>query len=706
MSRVRAWAWLAGYALVVVAAAAAVTGLRSDSRALVFLRPDDPVRRDYDRFVARFGEDTFVLVTCRGDGSAAFRGRVGALATALRASDAVRWVDVPEPGSEPARKLRLVDEAGHRVSLAVTLARQDEAALADVRAVLKSFTDLAPRLAGQPALNVSLKRASDTVGQRLFPVLALAMLLFLTLAYRSARVTLAVAVVTLTVLLVGMAVIALSGPVNLITILLPVLLLALTVALCVHLVGSYRRHLARSRSVRAAVDAMRAEEWRPCLVTSLTTAAGFGSFGLTRIEPLRVLGVAMAVSILAAFAVAYTLLPALLVVLRPRPREGLAIGPRLVRWVPGLVARPALVATVLFVAVGAALVAIPRIPLETNALNYLPASDPLRVETARLAGEGVGTASLEVLFRPAAGQSLATLAGPLDAFELAIDAWSAAGGEVRGVVTPLTLAREGARRLRLGPNAPVASLAFTPLAGDAEERLARFRDLDAPAARASVRIDAVDVTTYRHLRARVESAAEDALAAAPGATFRITGEFPVIMTVQEQLLGALLVSLGGTLATIVAILVVATRSLRLALLTLLPAALPVAFVLIACALAGVALSIATVMVLAVTLGIVTDDSVHMLHALRAGKDLPHVLRRVGTAVTETSIAIFLGFAVLAYADFLPTRDFGWLTAGAMVVALFSDLVLFPVALRWKAPRARPAAVPPGGTLVAAKETPL
>jgi hypothetical protein len=522
------------------------------------------------------------------------------------------------------------------------------------------------------------------------------------LAYRSARVTLAVALVTLTSLLIGMAAIALTGPVNLITILLPVLLLALTVALCVHLVGSYRRHLVRFGSVRHAVHAMRAEEWRPCLVTSLTTAAGFGSFALTRIEPLRVLGVSMAVSILAAFAVAYTLLPALLVVLRPRPREGLEIGPRLVSWVPRLVVRPALVTGILVVAVAGALVAIPRIPLETNALNYLPSSDPLRVETARLAEEGVGTASLEVVFRPAEGAPLSGLAGALDAFGSEIGA----SPEFRGVVTPLTLAREGARRLRLGANAPVASLAFSRLAGDAEERLARFRDLDAPAARASVRIDPVDVTTYRRLRARVAAAADDALAAAPGATFFITGEFPVVMTVQEQLLGTLLMSLLGTLATIVAILVVATRSLRLALLTLLPAALPVAFVLIACAFAGVALSIATVMVLAVTLGIVTDDSVHMLHALRAGHNLPQVLRRVGTAVTETSLAIFLGFVVLAFADFLPTRDFGWLTAAAMIVALFSDLVLFPVALRWKAIRARrPAAAPSGGALLAAKELP-
>jgi predicted RND superfamily exporter protein len=61
---------------------------------------------------------------------------------------------------------------------------------------------------------------------------------------------------------------------------------------------------------------------------------------------------------------------------------------------------------------------------------------------------------------------------------------------------------------------------------------------------------------------------------------------------------------------------------------------------------------------------------------------------VGTAATETSIAIFCGFAVLGLAEFEPTRDFGLLTAVAMLVALAADLLIFPLFVRV------PGALPP------------
>ncbi|MFQ5844778.1 MAG: RND family transporter [Planctomycetota bacterium] len=678
MSRRRAGIWITLHVALVALALFPVLTLRSDVSPHVFLSPADPVRASHERFTDHFGADAFLVVTCRGDGSDGFRARVTELAGALRRAAGVDDVQFPEPRAPLTRELALSDASGRRLSLLVLLRSASRSTVSGVERLAGDFPDLDPALAGQLVLNRALQEASANVGRRLFPLLALAMALLLWLAYRSVRVVAVVFATTACVLLLGMAVVALADrPVNLITILLPVLLLALTVALCIHLVNAFRLHRAGGRPVAEAIRATRRDELRPCLVTSLTTAAGFGSFALSRVDPLRVLGVAMAVSILLAFAVAFTLLPALLRLLAPRPREGLDLGARLVRWVPRLVARPRAVLLLALLVVAAGLQAAPRVPRETNGLRYLPASHPLRMETEHLQAEGVGTASLELVLQAAAGGSLLDLAAPLRRLERSL---RTIGGPVHGVLTPLSLARQAAFQLGLPADEGLEAMVLGRTGGAAERYLRTFRDVDAGLARVSLRIDPIDVETYRDLRDRVLALAGAALRDTPGARGDVTGEYPIIMTVQSELLHTLLASLAGTALTILLVLSVAQRSVRQALLTLLPAALPLAFVVLACALAGVPLSISTVMVMAVTLGIVTDDSVHMQHALAQGRPLSDALRRVGAAVTETSIAIFLGFAVLGGADFLPTRQFGLLTAGAMIVALAADLVVFPVLL--------------------------
>jgi predicted RND superfamily exporter protein len=658
------------YSLIAAGAAHLALGLESDGSPTIFLRADDPVRRSYDAFVDTFGSDSFVIVTCRGD-----TRRAGELAAELQRKGHV--VYVPSPGAPVAEALHLLGPG--RVSLPVTLRARD--ALPEVREICDRF---GAGIAGGPALNVELEEAADAVGRRIFPILALIMAGLLFVAYRSAKVVALVLVVTVVSLLLGMASIAIAGAaVNLVTILLPVLLLALTVALSVHLVNAYRVHVAAGEDVAAAVRSMVRDELRPCLVTTLTTVAGFGSFALARIDPLAELGRAMAVSILLGFVVCFTLLPALLVLLRPRPREGLNIGDILVRFVPPLVpSRTGAYAFLGAIALATAL-AVPNVPRETNAIHYLPRDNALRRETDRLAGEGVGSAALELVLRPAPGRPLDDLLPALARIEEEVRQWDVA--QLRGVITANTVASEAARLL--GPAA--AAFALAPAPEPLEGRLKPFRSIDRGAARASILIDPVDVNVYAELRARVDGLLAEAVP--PPATWEVTGEFPVVMTVQKELLGTLVSSLVGTAVTILLILALSLRSLRLAALTLLPAVVPLGFVVAACAVLGIPLSISTVMVLGVALGIVTDNSVHMLHAFKEGGLRP-ALHRVGTAVTETSIAIFLGFAACVLSDFLPTRHFGLLTSAAMLVALVADLLLYPALLRPRAPE-EPACIP-------------
>jgi predicted RND superfamily exporter protein len=94
---------------------------------------------------------------------------------------------------------------------------------------------------------------------------------------------------------------------------------------------------------------------------------------------------------------------------------------------------------------------------------------------------------------------------------------------------------------------------------------------------------------------------------------------------------------------------------------------------------------ATVTVAAVALGIIVDDTVHILYRLRRelaeGRSLEEAMRRVahasGVAVLSTSIVLFAGFLIMASAGTSAVANPGRLTAVAVFAALVTDLALLP-----------------------------
>ena len=146
--------------------------------------------------------------------------------------------------------------------------------------------------------------------------------------------------------------------------------------------------------------------------------------------------------------------------------------------------------------------------------------------------------------------------------------------------------------------------------------------------------------------------------------------------------------LGTTMALVLIsiILIVALRSVRIGLISLLPNLVPagMAFGLwgITVGQVGLALSVVTGM----TLGIVVDDTVHFLSKyLRArrekGMDAPeavrYAFRTVGLALLATSVVLAFGFMVLTGSAFELNADMGLMTAATIVFALIADFLLLP-----------------------------
>ena len=98
----------------------------------------------------------------------------------------------------------------------------------------------------------------------------------------------------------------------------------------------------------------------------------------------------------------------------------------------------------------------------------------------------------------------------------------------------------------------------------------------------------------------------------------------------------------------------------------------------------VGLSIA--IVLAMTLGIVVDDTVHFLSKyLRARREenmdseeaTKYAFRTVGIALWITSVTLVTGFGVLAFSGFKVNSDMGLLSSVTIAFALIADFLFLP-----------------------------
>ncbi len=145
----------------------------------------------------------------------------------------------------------------------------------------------------------------------------------------------------------------------------------------------------------------------------------------------------------------------------------------------------------------------------------------------------------------------------------------------------------------------------------------------------------------------------------------------------------------GALIIISLILIFALRSFKYGMLSLIPNVAPIAVAFGVWYMLVGEINMAVAVVLGMTLGIVVDDTIHILAKyIRARKELGkspedairYAFNTVGRAVIVTTVVLTIGFSVLMQSAFGLNSDMGKLTAITIVVALILDLLLLPALL--------------------------
>ncbi|MDE0350956.1 MAG: MMPL family transporter, partial [Gammaproteobacteria bacterium] len=166
----------------------------------------------------------------------------------------------------------------------------------------------------------------------------------------------------------------------------------------------------------------------------------------------------------------------------------------------------------------------------------------------------------------------------------------------------------------------------------------------------------------------------------PAALFAYIGQ----RNIRAMVLGTVVV-----LVAISAILLFALRSLRLGLISIVPNLLPALLGFGVWGLTVGQVSLSLSVVVAMTVGIVVDDTVHFLskyrrarreHGRNAEEAVRYAFDTAGRALVTTTFVLVAGFLILVFSPFVPTAQVGILTAMIIGFALLADLSLLPALL--------------------------
>ena len=124
---------------------------------------------------------------------------------------------------------------------------------------------------------------------------------------------------------------------------------------------------------------------------------------------------------------------------------------------------------------------------------------------------------------------------------------------------------------------------------------------------------------------------------------------------------------------ILLLLWLATGSMRLALVALVPNILPVFLVLALVGFTGGKINMGAAMIAAVSVGLSIDGSVHFLAGYQrtrlrkhtAQTSSRHAAGRTGVPILLATAALMVGFGVMSTSDFVPTATFGALVASTL-----------------------------------------
>jgi hypothetical protein len=496
----------------------------------------------------------------------------------------------------------------------------------------------------------------------------------------------------------------LSVPVSILTMIVPVFLIAVGTAYCLHIVSEHRRLLEKTGAGKTSGDAAFSTFTAvtlPTFLAILTTAIGLSSLLVNRISAIREFALFACFGMLSLLVIVLVLLPAILSLIPLTgsgkddvSRKHSLIDRFLDRFLERVIdidlnhQKKTLPLIALVVAV--CVVGIFRIRVETNPVSYFRQDTEIAENFHDIYRDLSGSFPINLVME---AKEKDYFKSPENIAEISRiqEYLETLPGVDKTVSFADYMKLVNFARARFDPGYYILPTETFDTAGLirnyriqlGKDMLTRFMGPD---------FRRVNILLLTHL-----SSSHDILEIRKKILAHVAGNFPahlkwevtglgvVISESNRMLTNGQVKSLTITMLLVFGIMFALFMSFRVGIIAIAPNLFPIIVNFGLMGWLGVELSMTTSLIAGIAIGLAVDDTIHYLVRLnrelkvdldesRAFRD---TIRHVGRPIIFTTVTISIGFTVLLFSGFQPTAIFGGMMVVTMCAALMGDLIILP-----------------------------
>lgn len=496
---------------------------------------------------------------------------------------------------------------------------------------------------------------------------------------------------------------ALGRPLNAMAALYPVLMIIVGTSDVIHIMSKYIDELRKGSSKKEAITVTIKEIGLATLLTSLTTAIGFGTLLTSRVDPIRDFGLNAALGVVVAYITVIFFTTSLLSYFKAD--QLMKIGKSLAFWEKTMLGsyrftlananRIRWGALIMLILCG---VGISQINTNYGIIDNLPRGKKITEDFTFFEKELSGFRPMELAVYAQGDYEVRDfeVIREMDKIEDYLRQFNSlqAIGSITTLYKSLNQAFNNNREDAF--DVPPNEVQFNRMRRLADQ-LPKFDpnvlvSKDGKKARITSRIKDVGADTIKAMGLKIDNWIAANIDEEVIQIDR-TGTGLIIDKNAEYIRRSLLEGLGIAILIVSVLMALLFKDWRILIIALVPNIFPLLLAGALIGYLGIELEAGVSIVFAVIFGIAVDDSIHFLSkyklALNKGLDREAAIQitflETGKAIVLTSIILFFGFLVMLFSIHPPSVVVGLLISLTLLSALVSDLLLIPVLIRWMQP---------------------
>jgi uncharacterized protein len=560
-------------------------------------------------------------------------------------------------------------------------------------------------IAGLPVTRTLVSAGIKGDMQRLLPYGLVVMLVFLFACFRQLRgVLLPFGVVVLSIMFCMGLVPVLGWKIQVITVLLPVILLAVANDYGIHLMARYQEiNVSGSAMTKAEMARDLIEDLGgPVALAGITTVVGLLCLTMHIAVPAKQLGILAAAGVLYALVTSLAFIPAVMSYLpKAKPvksAQGAGKGhllDRLLHHTALLVSkRPKTVVAVLVGVTLLTAVGIYRVNVDTNPVHYYEETHPLVVASTLVDKHFGGSTTVSVMAEGDVKSPVVLNA--IDELEQKLEAHPNIGQttSIAKVVKEMHQAlndEDPAFETIPEERGQIAELFFLYEMSGEPEDFERMVDMPYEHALLTARVNSSNTRAI----SKVVDFTEAHIKQDPDSPLKLVAGFgPLLAELAEAMVTGQILSLLLSIFFVGLFVGIMFKSLGAGVFASIPLALALLLLFGIMGWAHFDLNIATVMLSSIMIGVGVDYTIHFLWRYRKERRLGRepndaiyaTLTTSGRGIVFNALSVIVGFAILMVSTFIPVQFFGLLVMVSIGACLVGALVLLPALVVLVRPR--------------------